>query len=221
MISVVVVGDDSLACGTLRRILETADDIRALATCDVTSAVEEVARQRPDVVLLDISGPGVDGLATLSSLAAQERPPVVAMLTTASVDDRVIAALELGAVGFLFRDTEPEGLVNAVRLLASGTHVLFQGVADRVVSGFLAGRRHCDAAQAQRARLAVLTAREREVLALVGEGLSNPEICRMLLLSKATVKEHVSSILNKLGVANRLQAAVLVRTYADREVTCG
>ena len=149
--------------------------------------------------------PDVDGLTVLKRLMERPRPPAVAMLTTFSADEQVAVALEGGAAGFLLKDTEPEDLVRAVRALGAGGRVLSPPVAGTVIEGFLDARPGAEVA----ALIGALSPREREVLALVGEGLSNALISQRLHLSVATVKEHVSSVLIKLGGVNRVQAAVM------------
>jgi DNA-binding NarL/FixJ family response regulator len=167
--------------------------------------VEMFLRYRPDVVLLDVRMPRVDGLAVLGQLMGRPDPPAVAMLTTFSADEQVAVALERGAAGFLLKDCEPEDLVAAVRALGAGGRVLSPPVTGVVIDGYLYGRP--DAAAA--ALIAALSPREREILALVGDGLANAAIGERLHLSVATVKEHVSSVLSKLGGVNRVQAAVM------------
>ncbi|MEW2029684.1 response regulator transcription factor [Streptomyces roseifaciens] len=219
MIDVVIVDDDALIRAGLQQILETADDIEVLAACDGVQAIEEIARCRPDVVLLDVRMPEVDGPAVLSSLGEQDSPPAVAMLTAFSNEEDVAKALAMGAAGFLLKDTAPEDFVHAVRLLASGNRVFSPLIARSVIDGYLGSHERRDARQrasTEDPRWASLTLREREVLVLLATGLSNPEISRKLLLSTATVKEHVSSIITKLRVANRVQAAVLAHTLSPR-----
>jgi DNA-binding NarL/FixJ family response regulator len=164
-----------------------------------------VRELRPDVVLLDIRMPDVDGLTVLAGIRRLPDPPVVAMLTTFDADEYVTAALRAGAAGFLLKDTDPEQLGHLVRTLAAGDTVLSSTVTRTVVDGFLAGGAHEPAARA----VARLTEREREALALLAEGLSNSEIGGRMYLSSGTVKDHVSAILTKLGVANRVRAALL------------
>jgi DNA-binding NarL/FixJ family response regulator len=205
MLKVIVIDDEALVRSGVAMILGAAGDIEVVGGCDGTHAVEMFLRYCPDVVLLDIRMPDVDGLTVLRRLMERPRPPVVAMLTTFSADEQVAVALEGGAAGFLLKDTEPEELVRAVRALGAGGRVLSPPVAGTVIEGFLGARPDAEVA----ALIGALSPREREVLALVGEGLTNALIGQRLHLSVATVKEHVSSVLIKLGGVNRVQAAVM------------
>ncbi len=215
----VVVDDEQLVRSGLRMILGAAPDIEVVADCGGGDAVETVLAQRPDVVMLDIRMPDVDGLTVLSRLgsALGERLPAVTMLTTFDTDEYLATALRSGASGFLLKDTEPEQLARAVRVLAAGGSTLDPAVARTVIGGYVSG-----ADGAERAKLAVggLTAREREVLRLVGQGLSNAEIAARLHLAHGTVKDHVSALLGKLGGLNRVQAAVIAERagLVDRSV---
>ena len=205
MLRVLVVDDEALVRSGVAMILGAAGGIEVVGGCDGPEAVHMFLRHRPDVVLLDIRMPVVDGLTVLSRLMGQPHPPAVAMLTTFSADEQVVAALEGGAAGFLLKDSEPEDLVRAVRALGAGGRVLSPPVTGPVIDGFLGARP--DAATA--ALIEALSPREREVLALVGEGLPNALIGERLHLSVATVKEYVGSVLVKLGGVNRVQAAVI------------
>lgn len=212
MIRVVVVDDEQLVRSGVRMILGTAPDIEVVADCSGPEAVTTVTRARPDVVLLDIRMPETDGLAVLRGLrtAYGDRPrPVVSMLTTFDADEYLAAALRLGAAGYLLKDAEPERLIQSVRALASGGSTLDPAVTAAVIGGYL--DRSGGAPEAQRA-VAALTPREREVLALLADGLSNAAIACRMGLAHGTVKDHVSALLSKLGGVNRVQAAVL----ADR-----
>ncbi|WP_431981501.1 response regulator [Streptomyces qinglanensis] len=210
MIRVVVVDDEELVRSGLRLVLGTAPDIEVVAVCGGGAAVGTVLTHRPDVLLLDIRMPDVDGLTVLRRLQADPdaEAPRTAMLTTFDAEEYLGAALHAGAAGFLLKDTAPEQLVHAVRVLADGGRVLAPGVTSTVIGGYLGGRHGTDAEH----RAACLTCRERQVLALVGEGLSNNGIAQRLNLAHGTVKDHVSALLAKLGGLNRVQAAVL----ADR-----
>ncbi|MBZ4320770.1 response regulator [Streptomyces huiliensis] len=207
MIRVMVVDDEKLLRAGIRSILEAEPDIEVPVACEGVRAVELAAAHRPDVVLLDIRMPEVDGISVLGSLLALPEPPVVAMLTTFSGNEHIAPALRAGAAGFLVKDTVPDELASAVRILASGGTVLSPAVADSVVDGYLR------AGGAPPARLASLTERERAVLALLARGKSNAEIGAALLMGAATAKDHVSAILAKLGAANRVQAAVLAHHH--------
>ncbi|GHG65474.1 response regulator [Streptomyces griseocarneus] len=208
MIRVAVVDDEQLVRSGLRMILGTAPDIEVVADCGGGEAVDTVLRCAPDVVLLDIRMPDVDGLTVLRGLRGLAHPPAVAMLTTFDADEYLAAALRGGAAGFLLKDTDPEQLVRAVRTLAAGGSVLDPGVTRAVIGGYLAAEAETTAAEAVRA----LTPREREVLSLVGAGLANPQIAERMGLAPSTVKDHVRAVLGKLGGINRVQAAIV----ADR-----
>ncbi|KAA2252145.1 response regulator transcription factor [Solihabitans fulvus] len=207
MIKVMLADDEDLVRSGLRMILSSADDIEVVAECDDGHLVADLARQhRPHVVLLDIRMRSADGLVALRRLRTLPDPPRVAMLTTFDVDEYVSEALRLGASGFMLKDTEPEQLVRAVRDLARGGAVLDPGVAARVLAAVADGER---AAEPARRLLASLSDREREVLTLIGQGMSNAEIGGSLHLSEATVKGYVSSVLGKIGAVNRVQAALV------------
>lgn len=206
MIRVVVVDDEALVRSGFTMILQAADDIRVVATATGADAEREIALARPDVVLLDIRMPEVDGLTVLDRVLAGGSPPVVAMLTTFDTDEYIEAALAAGASGFLLKDTDPDQLVQSVRALAAGAVVLSPGAARPMIGGRLSSDR-----RAAEREIAALTDRERDVLALVSEGLSNAEIGRELYLSPSTVKDHVSTVLGKLGVASRVRAALVAQ----------
>lgn len=207
MIRVVVVDDEALVRSGLSLILGSAEDIEVVAACEGVQAVEQVSRHRPDVLLLDLRMPRVDGLAVLRELGRRPGAPAVAMLTTFDTDEFIAQALSLGAAGFLLKDTEPEQLLRAVRVLATGGSVLSPTVTRTVIGGYLGAAAQPEVV----ARIAAMTERERDVLALVGQGLSNADIGHRLHLSTATVKDYVSAVLTKLAVSNRVQAAVLAR----------
>jgi DNA-binding NarL/FixJ family response regulator len=208
-IRVVLVDDEQLVRSGLRMILESACDIEVVGeAADGGGAVEQVRLHRPDAVLMDIRMPGMDGLAATRQLDALPDPPKVIMLTTFELDEYVHAALENGAVGFLLKDTPPRDLIQAVRTVADGNAMLAPAVTRRLIAEFAA--RGGTRAVAARKRLEVLTDREREVAVVVAQGLSNAEIGRRLFMSEATVKAHVSRVLAKLDLTNRVQAAILV-----------
>lgn len=207
MIKVLLADDEDLVRSGLRTILSSADDIEVVAETDDGLFVADLARQhRPNVVLLDIRMRTADGLSALRRLRALPDPPAVAMLTTFDVDEYVQEALRIGANGFLLKDTEPDQLIKAVRDLARGGAVLDPKVAARVLSTVADGER---AAEPARRLLAALSEREREVVTLIGQGLSNAEIGSELHLSEATVKGYVSAVLGKIGAVNRVQAALV------------
>ncbi|MEU5957822.1 response regulator transcription factor [Streptomyces sp. NPDC047525] len=204
VIRVVVVDDEALVRSGFELILNASQDVRVVATAVGAGALDAVRRERPDVLLLDIRMPDVDGLSVLSAVRALPKPPVVAMLTTFDTDEYVLSALRTGAAGFLLKDTEPEHLAQLVRTLAAGGVVLSPRASHAVLRG------HPEADEGV-ARVGRLTEREREVLVLVAGGLSNGEIGARMHLSAATVKDHVSAILGKLRVSSRVQAALLAQ----------
>jgi DNA-binding NarL/FixJ family response regulator len=208
-IRVVLVDDEQLVRSGLRMILETAGDIEVVGEAgDGGGAVEQVRLHRPEVVLMDIRMPAMDGLAATRELTALPDPPRIIMLTTFELDEYVHTALENGAVGFLLKDTPPRDLIHAVHTVAEGNAMLAPSVTRRLIAEFAA--RNSAEAVAARKRLEALTDREREVAVAVAKGLSNAEIARLLFMSEATVKAHVSHVLAKLDLTNRVQAAMLV-----------
>ncbi|MEU6646754.1 response regulator transcription factor [Saccharomonospora sp. NPDC046836] len=208
MIKVMFADDEELVRSGLRAMMAVAPDIEVVGEAvDGRSAVEMARRFHPDVALLDIKMRAPDdGIRALRAIQTLPDPPTVAMLTTFDVDEYVSLALRFGADGFLLKDVEPAVLVRAVRDLARGGAVLDPSVAARMVH---AHRDEQRAAAPARKLLAALSEREREVVALIGEGLSNAEIGGRLHLSEATVKGYVSAVLSKIGAANRVQAALL------------
>jgi DNA-binding NarL/FixJ family response regulator len=205
MVRVVVVDDDALVRTGLQLILRVDPDIEVVATTDGGTAIEEITRLRPDVVLLDIRMPDVDGLTILRRLRAMPHPPVVAMLTTFDTDEYITTALRIGAAGFILKDTHPEQLAQLVRTLAAGAVVLSPKVSQAMVDWRLDNGENAVRATAR------LTAREREILLHIADGLSNTEIGGRMFLSSGTVKDYVSAILNKLKVTSRLQAALIAQ----------
>ena len=204
----VVVADDQALVRTGFRMILSADGIDVVAeAANGTEAVDAARRTRPDVVLMDIRMPGLDGLeATRRILAADGECPRVLMLTTFDLDEYVYAALAAGASGFLLKDVSASHLANAVRLVLTGDALLAPTITRRLVE------RHArrDAVHAvTQTKVAGLTPRELEVLRLVARGLNNRELAERLHLSEATVKTHVNHILTKLGLRDRIQAVVL------------
>ncbi|MDX3194450.1 response regulator transcription factor [Streptomyces sp. MN03-5084-2B] len=207
MVRVIVVDDEELVRSGFRLILQAAGDIEVVATVTGAQAVKEIGLRRPDVVLLDIRMPDVDGLTVLRQLRGLADPPVVAMLTTFDSDEYIATALRSGAAGFILKDTAPEQLAQLVRTLAAGGVVLSPKVTRTVVDGYLdSGAGSAAATQAGR-----LSERERTVLVLIADGLSNTDIARRIHVSVGTVKDHVSAILTKLGVGSRVQAALVAQ----------
>ncbi|MBO3745008.1 response regulator transcription factor [Streptosporangiaceae bacterium NEAU-GS5] len=209
MIRVLVVDDERLVCAHLRTILCAAPDIEVVAEAyDGAEAVEAVLLYRPDLVLMDLRMPGVDGLTAIEQIGRLDPPSTVVALTTFDLDGYVLRAMRAGAAGYLLKDTAPDDLVALVRVAAGG-HLVFSPSAVRrllTVSGDLV-----EARVRARARLTDLTARELEVLTYLGLGMSNQQIGRRLYLSEATVKGHISRLLVKVDCANRTQAGLLAR----------
>lgn len=214
MISVVLAEDHGLVREGLRAILDLQDDIEVVAEAtDGVEALSAVARHRPDVLVLDIQMPRLDGLEVVERIASQAGPgPAVLMLTTFDRDDYVYRALKAGAAGFLLKDVPRSQLLHAIRLVAQGDELLSPSITRKLVERFLRGPQATGL-------LDRLTAREREVLELVGRGLSNREIADRLSLGEATVKTHLGSLFSKCGLRDRAQAVVLA--YESGLVTPG
>jgi DNA-binding NarL/FixJ family response regulator len=209
MIRVLLVDDEELVRFGLRTVLEAAGDVDVVGEAGDGAAGVAAARElRPDVVLTDIRMPGMDGLAATREILALPDPPQVAVLTTFHVDEYVYAALAAGAAGFLLKDTPPREIAAAVRAVADGTATLSPAVTATLISSYVDRRAAPRRARALQ-RVAALSDREREVLALLGSGESNAELARRLFVSEATVKTYVSRLLTKLDLANRTQAAIL------------
>jgi DNA-binding NarL/FixJ family response regulator len=204
----VVVADDQALVRAGFRMILTADGIEVVAEAKTgVEAVDAVQRHRPDVVLMDIRMPDMDGVtATRQILAGTGQAPRIIMLTTFDLDHYVYSALTAGASGFLLKDVTPEQLVSAVRLVRSGDALLAPAITRRLVQRF--AQQDTDPPTIHR-DLAVLTPRELEVLGLLAHGLSNAELAGRLHLSEATVKTHVARILAKLGLRDRVQAVVV------------
>ncbi|MGL5850728.1 MAG: response regulator transcription factor [Phycicoccus sp.] len=210
MIRVVLADDQPLLRAGLRALLDAEDDIEVVGEAgDGSEAVEVVTATRPDVVLMDIRMPGTDGLAATRRITsnAELAATRVVVLTTFDLDEYVFDAIRWGASGFLVKDTEPAELVRGLRAVAAGDALLSPGVTRRLIGEFASRSRATTAPAA--ARLGRLTEREREVVALVGEGLSNDEIAGRLVLSPATAKTHVSRAMVKLHARDRAQLVVL------------
>jgi DNA-binding NarL/FixJ family response regulator len=206
---VVVVDDDYMVARVHSAFVGRVPGCTVVATAsDGAEAVEAVLRYRPDLVLMDLRMPGVDGIAATSRIAAQADAPPVVALTTFDGDEHVHRALRAGAAGYLLKSTPPDELVGLVRVAAQGHTVLSRSAAQRLV-----GRSASQASEKRRAvsRLESLTDREREVVALLGEGCSNAEVARRLFLTEATVKGYVSRALDKVGASNRTQLGLLAR----------
>ncbi|MFC7911812.1 response regulator [Streptomyces nigra] len=208
-IRLLLVDDDPLVRAGLSLMLGGADDIEIVGEAADGADVGPLAdRTRPDVVLMDIRMPGVDGLTATERLRARQDPPQVVLLTTFHADEQVLRALRAGAAGFVLKDTPPAEIVDAVRRVAAGDPVLSPTVTRQLMdhaAGTAADTRRAHA----RDRLTALNDREREVAVAVGRGLSNAEIAGELYMSVATVKTHVSRVLAKLDLNNRVQIALL------------
>jgi DNA-binding NarL/FixJ family response regulator len=207
MITVLLADDQALVRAGFRALLDAQDDIEVVGEAgDGEKAVRLAVELKPDVVLMDIRMPGVDGLAATKQIATDDRLDGVrvVILTTFGLDEYVFEAIRSGASGFLVKDTEPAELIHAVRVVAGGDALLSPNITKRLIEEFAARAR-----EPQPSRdLEQLTAREREVMALVAAGLSNDEIAQRLFVSPATAKTHVSRAMVKLGARDRAQLVV-------------
>jgi DNA-binding NarL/FixJ family response regulator len=208
-IKVLLVDDEELVRFGLRTVLEAAGDFTVVGeAANGLAGVHAVQELRPDVVLMDIRMPVLDGLSATKQILALPHPPQVAVLTTFHLDEYVYAALAAGAAGFLLKDTPPREIAAAVRAVADGTATLSPKVTATLIDSYVERRAAPRRAEALQ-RVAALSDREREVLQLLGSGESNAELARRLFVSEATVKTYVSRLLAKLDLANRTQAAIL------------
>jgi DNA-binding NarL/FixJ family response regulator len=219
-IRVLVADDQELVRTGFRMILQTEDDIEVVGqAADGLQAVELARRHAPDVVLMDVRMPHLDGIEATGRLVGPQASPAVAsrvlMLTTFDMDEYVYAALRNGASGFLLKDTPAEDLVRAIRIVAAGDALLAPSVTRRLIEDLS----RTSASPTPPPALATLTDRERQVLGLVARGLSNGEIAAELVLGETTVKTHVGRVLMKLGLRDRVQAVVLA--YESGLVTPG
>jgi DNA-binding NarL/FixJ family response regulator len=209
MTRLLIVDDEALVRAGLKMILESDDELEVVAEAeDGADAAAMVKEHRPDVVLMDIRMPRLDGLAATREVQAMPDPPKIVVLTTFDLDDYVFRALQAGASGFLLKDTPPRELVQAIKVVAAGDAMLSPAVTRRLI-GHFAGDPRTDRRRVARERISKLTEREREVLVEVGRGLQNADIGRKLFMSEATVKAHVSRALVKLDATNRVQVAIL------------
>jgi DNA-binding NarL/FixJ family response regulator len=207
-VRVVLADDEPLLRRGLRVLLESGGRVRVVAeAADGDQLVTAIVRQRPDVALIDVQMPGSDGLDALRRIRERTDPPACAMLTTFDVDEYVAQALDLGAQGFLLKDAEPETLIRAVLDLAAGGAVLDPRITARLLPLL---RRSGGQLRSVKA-IGELSGRERQVLDLVADGHSNAAIGKRLGLAEATVKSYVSTLLSKLGVSNRVQAALVAQ----------
>jgi DNA-binding NarL/FixJ family response regulator len=221
MIRVLVVDDQPMIRAGIRAILDSQPDTSVVGEAENGRvAIDRIRALRPDVVLMDIHMPELDGLAATSALLGAERTaghtPRVLMLTTFDIDDYVYAALRAGASGFLLKDSEPEELTRAVRVVARDEAMLSPSVTRRLIENFIESQ---PVRSAPAAVLNTLTDREREVLRHMAMGMSNAEIAKALFVAEHTVKTHVSRILHKLGLRDRVHAVVF--GYENGLVTPG
>jgi DNA-binding NarL/FixJ family response regulator len=218
-VKVLLADDQELVRAGFRMLLEVEDDIEVVAEAgDGAGAIARARATRPDVALMDIRMPGLDGIAATKAIAATrglERTRII-ILTTYDTDENVYDALAAGAAGFLLKDCGPAELLHAIRVVAAGEALLAPRITRRLIAQFTAAR---TAHQAAEERLAVLTHREREVLALVGQGLNNDDIAAELILSPATVRTHVTRAMTKLCARDRAQ--LVVTAYQTGLITPG
>jgi DNA-binding NarL/FixJ family response regulator len=221
-IRLLLVDDDPLVRAGLTMMLAGASQIEVVGEADDGRGVLAANdRHRPDVLLMDIRMPHLDGIAATRLLRAQPSPPAVIVLTTFDADELVVRALRAGASGFLLKDTPPAEIVQAIERVHDGEGSLSPSIARRLIA-MVAGDGDASIRQEQaRARLATLTDREHEVATSVGQGLANAEIAGQLHMSLATVKAHVSRLFNKLDVDNRVQIALLVQEAMAGQSTQG
>ncbi|TDD16590.1 response regulator transcription factor [Kribbella turkmenica] len=209
-VRVLIVDDDPLLRAGLKMMLGGDPDIRVVGEAGDGSGVQQlIDRLAPDVVLMDIRMPGTDGLTATESVRRRPNPPEIVILTTFDADEHVLRALRAGAAGFVLKDTPPAEIVESVRRVAAGQPVLSPAVTKRLMTRVAASGRDQRKTKALD-RLAELNDREREIAVAVGEGKSNAEISTSLYLSVPTVKTHVSRILTKLDLNNRVQIALIV-----------
>ncbi len=207
MISIVVADDQGMVRAGFRSLLGDVPDLCVVGEAsDGEQAMEVVRRLRPDVTLMDIRMPVLDGIAATSRLVGEGTSTRILVLTTFDLDEYVFEALRAGASGFLLKDAPAEELVAAIRVVASGDALLAPGVTRRVIDAFV--RVPAPRPASTDPRLSTLTPREREVLALLGRGLSNAGIAGQLFVSDATAKTHVSNVLGKLGLRDRVHAVI-------------
>jgi DNA-binding NarL/FixJ family response regulator len=206
-IKVLIADDQALVRSGFRMILESRDDLEVVGEAgDGEQAIRLAGQTRPDVVLMDVRMPGLDGVAATARLTASDDPPKVIILTTYDLEEPLYAALRAGASGFLLKDVRPADLVEAIRVVAGGEALLAPTATRKLLDRFLV----TDVTPAAPSgSLDRLTEREREVLGLLARGASNAEIAARLVVTEATVKTHVSAILRKLDVRDRVQAVVL------------
>ena len=206
-VRVLIVDDQALLRGSLRVLIDTQADLVVVGEAGTgAEAVELVQTQRPDVVLMDVRMPNMDGIEATRQIIAHEHAPRILVLTTFDLDEYVYSALRAGASGFLLKDTPPAQLLDAVRVVASGEALLAPSVTRRLIAEFI---RHPEPTQRPVRKLAGITDREREVLTLIARGMSNSEIEHHLHLSRGTVKTHIGRLLAKLDARDRAQLVIV------------
>jgi DNA-binding NarL/FixJ family response regulator len=206
MTSVLIADDQALVRMGLRKVFETEPDMTVAGdAADGEEAVAAVRRLRPDVILMDIRMPALDGIEATRRITAAQPAARIVILTTFGLDTYVYESLRAGASGFMLKDAPPEEITAAVRVVAAGDALLAPSVTRSVIEEFA---RRPPEPRAEPAALNELTPREREVFGLLVRGLSNPEICEQLVISEATAKTHVARILQKLGLRDRVQAVI-------------
>lgn len=209
-ITVLLVDDDALVRSGLRSVLASADDVVVVGeAADGRAALRQVGALRPAVVLMDIRMPGLDGISATESLCRTTDPPAILILTTFDTDENVLNALRAGASGFVLKDTAPQQIVEAVRVVAAGDGLLSPGVTRSLLDQLADPDARRRRARAQ-AALALLTDRERDVALAIADGGSNAEVAAQLHLAVATVKAYLTRVLDKLAVTSRVQVAILV-----------
>jgi DNA-binding NarL/FixJ family response regulator len=207
VIRVLIADDQALLRGSLRVLIDAEADLEVVGEAATgAEAVEQVQLSSPDVVLMDVRMPVMDGIDATRIIAAREHAPRVLVLTTFDLDDYVYSAIRAGASGFLLKDTRPAQLLDAVRVVASGEALLAPTVTRRLIAEFA---RRAEPASAPSRRLAGVTDREREVLTLIGRGLGNSEIESHLRVSRGTVKTHIGRLLAKLEARDRAQLVIV------------
>ena len=218
MTSLVIVDDQGMVRAGFRSLLAAEPDLEVVGeAADGEEAVEVVTRLRPDVTLMDIRMPRLDGIAATRLLVEARVPTRVLVLTTFDLDEYVFEALRAGASGFLLKDAPAEELAAAIRVVAAGESLLAPGVTRRVIDAFV--RRAAPATRSPDPRVSQLTPREAEVLGLLARGLSNLDIADRLFVSEGTTKTHVSNVLMKLGLRDRVQAVIFA--YENGVVVAG
>jgi DNA-binding NarL/FixJ family response regulator len=207
VIKILIADDQALVRGAFRMMLESEPDMEVLGeAADGREAIEQTRLRKPDLVLMDVRMPGMDGIEATRQLMSDTSAPRVLMLSTFDLDEHVYDAMKAGASGFMLKNAPPEQLASAVRTVASGEALLAPAITRRLIENFVQRPR---AGADRPERLAELTERELDVFRRIARGLSNAEIAAELFLSEATVKTHVNRILTKLGLRDRTQAAVL------------